>query len=110
MLGLEVKKASPPRSSADRIKKFEKLSFRSMRYIPPKCLFRQALAWALTKSSRRLRWRMGEVYRARDNAPDRTVAVKILPSHLSSESYVAAALRAGSEAISSLNHPHIARS
>jgi serine/threonine protein kinase len=27
---------------------------------------------------------MGEVYRARDTRPDRKVAVKILPSHLSS--------------------------
>jgi serine/threonine protein kinase len=50
---------------------------------------------------------MGEVYRARDTRLDRSVAVKILPSHLSND--VEAKQRFDREArtISSLNHPNI---
>ena len=50
---------------------------------------------------------MGEVYRARDTRLDRTVAIKILPTHLSSNP--ASKLRFDREArvISSLNHPNI---
>src|SRR6516162_1914325 len=50
---------------------------------------------------------MGEVYRARDTRLDRTVAVKILPSHLSEN--IEAKLRFDREAraISSLNHSNI---
>jgi len=49
---------------------------------------------------------MGEVYRARDTRLDRTVAVKILPAHLSNPE---AKQRFDREArsISSLNHPNI---
>ncbi len=50
---------------------------------------------------------MGEVYRARDTRLDRTVAVKILPSHLSSNSEAKQRFEREARAISSLNHPHI---
>jgi serine/threonine protein kinase len=50
---------------------------------------------------------MGEVYRARDTRLDRTVAIKILPTHLSSSSELNARFRREARAISSLNHPYI---
>jgi Tol biopolymer transport system component len=50
---------------------------------------------------------MGEVYRARDTRLDRTVAVKILPSHLSSEPILRQRFDQEARAISSLNHPYI---
>jgi eukaryotic-like serine/threonine-protein kinase len=50
---------------------------------------------------------MGEVYRARDTRLDRTVAVKILPSHLSSNPEARQRFDREARAISSLNHPHI---
>jgi eukaryotic-like serine/threonine-protein kinase len=50
---------------------------------------------------------MGEVYRARDTRLDRTVAVKILPSHLSNNPTLRQRLDQEAKAISSLNHPHI---
>ena len=50
---------------------------------------------------------MGEVYRARDTRLDRTVAVKILPAHLSSNSEAKQRFEREARAISSLNHPHI---
>jgi len=50
---------------------------------------------------------MGEVYRARDTRLDRTVAVKILPSHLSSNTALRQRFEQEAKAISSLNHPHI---
>ena len=50
---------------------------------------------------------MGEVYRARDTRLDRTVAVKILPSHLSSDATLRQRFEQEAKAISSLNHPHI---
>ncbi len=54
---------------------------------------------------------MGEVYRARDTRLDRTVAVKVLPPHLTANPEIRAAFRARFErearAVSSLNHPHI---
>src|SRR5713226_4746559 len=50
---------------------------------------------------------MGEVYRARDTRLDRTVAVKILPSHLSSNATLRQRFEQEAKAISSLNHPHI---
>src|ERR1700747_263285 len=50
---------------------------------------------------------MGEVYRARDTRLDRTVAVKILPSHLSENPEAKLRFEREARAISSLNHPHI---
>lgn len=50
---------------------------------------------------------MGEVYRARDIRLDRTVAIKVLPSHLSSNPERRQRFEREAKAISSLNHPHI---
>ncbi|MGO9369253.1 MAG: serine/threonine-protein kinase, partial [Terriglobales bacterium] len=50
---------------------------------------------------------MGEVYLARDTRLDRTVAVKILPSHLSSNVEAKQRFDREARAISSLNHPNI---
>ena len=50
---------------------------------------------------------MGEVYRARDTSLDRTVAVKILASHLSSSPELKQRMEREARTISSLNHPHI---
>jgi eukaryotic-like serine/threonine-protein kinase len=50
---------------------------------------------------------MGEVYRALDTRLDRTVAIKVLPSHLSSSPELKQRLEREAKAISSLQHPHI---
>src|ERR1700722_7191231 len=50
---------------------------------------------------------MGEVYRARDTRLERTVAIKVLPSHLSSSPELRARFELEARAISSLNHPYI---
>jgi serine/threonine protein kinase len=50
---------------------------------------------------------MGEVYRARDTRLERTVAVKVLPSHLTSKQDLRQRLEREARAISSLNHPNI---
>jgi len=50
---------------------------------------------------------MGEVYCARDTRLDRTVAIKILPAHLSSNSEARQRFEREARAISSLNHPNI---
>jgi eukaryotic-like serine/threonine-protein kinase len=50
---------------------------------------------------------MGEVYRARDTRLDRSVAVKILPTHLSDRPEAAERFEREARTISSLNHPHI---
>lgn len=50
---------------------------------------------------------MGEVYRAIDTRLDRTVAVKVLPSHLSSDPDKRQRLDREARAVSSLSHPHI---
>src|ERR1700683_5425856 len=50
---------------------------------------------------------MGEVYRAKDTRLDRTVAVKILPSHLSDNVEAKQRFDREARAISSLNHPNI---
>jgi len=50
---------------------------------------------------------MGEVYRGRDTRLDRTVAIKILPKHLSDEAEARDRFDREARAISSLNHPNI---
>src|ERR1019366_3716885 len=50
---------------------------------------------------------MGEVYRARDTRLERTVAVKILPSHLSEDPEAKQRFDREARTISSLNHPNI---
>jgi eukaryotic-like serine/threonine-protein kinase len=50
---------------------------------------------------------MGEVYRARDTRLDRTVAIKVLPYHLSSHPDLKQRFEREARAISSLNHPRI---
>jgi len=50
---------------------------------------------------------MGEVYRARDTRLDRTVAIKVLPLHLSANVELKARFEREARAISALNHNHI---
>ena len=50
---------------------------------------------------------MGEVYRARDTRLDRSVAIKILPAHLSGDPRSRQRFEREAKAISSLNHPNI---
>src|SRR5262245_13846611 len=50
---------------------------------------------------------MGEVYRARDTRLDRTVAVKVLPSAMSSSPEVRQRFEREAKTISQLSHPHI---
>jgi Tol biopolymer transport system component len=50
---------------------------------------------------------MGEVYRARDTRLGRDVAIKVLPSHLSSNAEFKSRFEREAKTISSLQHPHI---
>src|ERR1700736_1833636 len=50
---------------------------------------------------------MGEVYRARDTRLDRSVAIKILPAHLSQNAEAKERFDREARAISSLSHPNI---
>src|SRR5438067_253369 len=50
---------------------------------------------------------MGEVYRALDTRLERTVAIKVLASHLSSSPELKQRMEREARAISSLNHPNI---
>jgi Tol biopolymer transport system component/tRNA A-37 threonylcarbamoyl transferase component Bud32 len=50
---------------------------------------------------------MGEVYKARDTRLDRTVAIKVLPEHVSSEPELKARFEREAKALSSFQHPHI---
>ncbi len=50
---------------------------------------------------------MGEVYRARDTRLERTVAVKVLPSHMSASLDVRQRFEREAKTISQLSHPHI---
>ena len=50
---------------------------------------------------------MGEVYRARDTRLERTVAIKILPAHLSSDTLRRQRFEREAKTISRLDHPHI---
>jgi serine/threonine protein kinase len=50
---------------------------------------------------------MGEVYKAKDTRLDRTVAIKILPSHGAGKPDARQRFEREAKAVSSLNHPHI---
>src|SRR3989304_3949265 len=50
---------------------------------------------------------MGEVYKAKDTRLDRTVAIKVLPSHLADNARLRDRFEGEARAVSSLNHPHI---
>jgi len=50
---------------------------------------------------------MGEVYKAKDTRLERTVAVKVLPSHLSASAEVRQRFEREAKTISQLSHPHI---
>jgi serine/threonine protein kinase len=50
---------------------------------------------------------MGEVYRARDTRLNRTVAIKVLPQHLSASPEVRHRFEREAMAISQISHPHI---
>src|SRR5215470_15261955 len=50
---------------------------------------------------------MGEVYRARDTRLERSVAVKVLPQHLSASAEVRQRFEREAKTISQLSHPHI---
>ena len=50
---------------------------------------------------------MGEVYRAKDTRLDRTVAIKVLPSHLSSDPELRQRMEREAKAISALQHANI---
>ena len=50
---------------------------------------------------------MGEVYKAKDTRLDRTVAIKVLPSHLSDNARLKERFEREARAVSSLNHSHI---
>jgi serine/threonine protein kinase len=50
---------------------------------------------------------MGEVYRARDTRLERTVAIKIMPAHLSGDPIRKQRFEREAKTISSLNHPNI---
>jgi eukaryotic-like serine/threonine-protein kinase len=50
---------------------------------------------------------MGEVYRARDTRLDRSVAIKILPAHLSTDPARKLRFEREAKTVSALNHPNI---
>jgi Tol biopolymer transport system component/predicted Ser/Thr protein kinase len=50
---------------------------------------------------------MGEVYRARDTRLNRTVAIKVLPTHLADRLELRERFEREARTIASLNHPHI---
>src|SRR6201982_590540 len=50
---------------------------------------------------------MGEVYRARDTRLERSVAIKILPAHLSADPARKLRFEREAKTVSALNHPNI---
>ena len=50
---------------------------------------------------------MGEVYKAKDTRLERTVAVKVLPQHMSASPESAQRFEREAKTISQLSHPHI---
>ncbi len=51
---------------------------------------------------------MGEVYKARDTRLDRTVAIKVLPSHLADKPQLRERFEREARLLASLNHTNIA--
>jgi len=50
---------------------------------------------------------MGEVYEAKDTRLDRTVAIKVLPSHLADNEELRSRFEREAKAVSALNHPNV---
>ncbi len=50
---------------------------------------------------------MGEVYRARDSRLDRTVAIKVLPSHVAADPNLKQRFEREAKTLAALSHPHI---
>src|SRR5262249_57128921 len=50
---------------------------------------------------------MGEVYRAKDTRLERTVAIKVLPQHLSASAEARQRFEREAKTISQLSHPHV---
>ncbi len=50
---------------------------------------------------------MGEVYRARDTRLDRTVAIKVLPSHVATDPNLKQRFEREAKTLAALSHPHI---
>jgi len=50
---------------------------------------------------------MGEVYKAKDTRLDRTVAIKVLPSHVSGNPALRERFEREARTVAALNHPHI---
>ena len=50
---------------------------------------------------------MGEVYKARDARLDRTVAIKVLPSHVAGDPEVKQRFERQARTLAALSHPHI---
>jgi serine/threonine protein kinase len=50
---------------------------------------------------------MGEVYRAKDTRLDRTVAIKVLPSHVSGDAALRERFEREARTVAGLSHPHI---
>src|SRR5215467_3687409 len=50
---------------------------------------------------------MGEVYKASDTRLNRTVAIKVLPEHFSTDAEMKQRFEREAQTIAALNHPHI---